>query len=561
MSRRELLLRASWTAGAGATALLLPELTRSRLFTAEGAASDSTVETANGKVRGRSIAGIHSFLGLRYGASTEGRNRFMPPQKPQPWTGIQDAFSYGASAPQSNPAQRGDPLLRSDIGKLIAGTDGPPPPESEDCLFLNVWTPGVNDNGKRPVMFWLHGGGFTTGSDSSALFIGANLARRGDVVVVGINHRLGAPGFTHLGDLGGHSEGEAFAHSGNVGMLDAVAALEWVRDNIERFGGDPSRVMIFGESGGGQKVSMLLGAPPAKGLFQRAVIESGPGPKMMERDRATEIARMLLAEVSLDARRVRELQSLPLEKIMAAQFAVSAKLRGMPGIIDGFAPVLDPTVLPAHPFYPHATRVSEDVPVIIGSNRTEMRLFAEPAAFSLDESALKTRVKGLVGDRADQVIEVYRRANPDATPSDLYFLIWTDDPTTIFSNNIAERRAALGKAPTYRYRFDWETPVLGGRLKSPHTIEMPFVFDNTQVAPGLTGGATPEAVALAARVSEAWIAFATRGDPNSKKSGLPPWPAYDSQRRATMLFSNESKVVDDPARDERKIMDSILNPG
>lgn len=544
MSRRELLLRASFTAGAGA--LLIR--------TTVGAMADATVETANGKVRGRNIAGIHSFLGLRYGASTEGRNRFMPPQKPQPWTGIQDAFSYGNSAPQSNPARPASDLQRSDIGRLIGGTDSPPP-ESEDCLFLNVWTPGVNDNGKRPVMFWLHGGGFATGSDSSALFIGANLARRGDVVVVGINHRLNALGFTHLGDLGG----EAFAHSGNVGMLDAVAALRWVRENVERFGGDPNRVMIFGESGGGQKVSMLLGSPTAKGLFHRAVIESGPGPKMMERDRATELARMLLAEVGLDGKRVSELQSLPLEKIMAAQFAVSSKLRGMAGIIDGFAPVLDPTVLPAHPFYPHATRISEDVPVIVGNNRTEMTLFADPAAFSLDETGLKTRVKGMLGDRADSVIEVYRRANPQATPSDLLFLIWTDYPTTIYSTNIAERRAALGKAPTYRYRFDWETPALGGRLKSPHTLEMPFVFDNVQVAPGLTGGASPEAVALAARVSETWIAFAARGDPNSKKSGLPPWPAYDSERRGTMLFNNESKVVDDPASEQRKIMDGILN--
>lgn len=550
MSRRELLLRT------GATALLLSEMPTTRVLAAVGAPNDSTVETTNGKVRGRSIAGIHSFLGLRYGASTGGLNRFLPPQKPQPWPGIQDAFFYGNSAPQSNPAQRGADFSRSDIGKLVAGTDGPPPPESEDCLFLNVWTPGVNDNGKRPVMFWLHGGGFTTGSDSSALFIGANLARRGDVVVVGINHRLGALGFTHLGDLAGG----AFVHSGNVGMLDAVAALQWVRDNIERFGGDPTRVMIFGESGGGQKVSMLLGSPPAKGLFHRAVIESGPGPKMMERARATEIAGMLLAEVGLDARRVRELQSLPLEKILGAQFAVSAKLRGMAGIIDGFAPVLDPAVLPAHPFYPHATQISADVPVIIGNNRTEMTLFADPAAFSLDESGMKARVKGLLGDRADQVIAVYRHANPHATPSELFFSIWTDDPTTIFSNNIAERRAALGRAPTYRYRFDWETPALGGRLKSPHTLEMPFVFDNTQVAPGLTGGASPEAVALAARVSETWIAFASRGDPNSNKSGLPAWPAYDSERRATMLFNNESRVADDPAREERKIMDSILNP-
>jgi len=551
LTRRLLLQGTGWTAGLGAAALVFPELSGSRAW----AAVDSTVETTNGKIRGRSIAGIHSFLGVRYGTSTAGPNRFMPPQKPQPWAGVQDAVAYGNSAPQSNPARRGAGP-QGDIGKLIGGTDGPPPPESEDCLFLNVWTPGVNDNAKRPVMFWLHGGGFTAGSDSSALYIGANLARRGDVVVVGINHRLGALGFTHLGDIGG----DAFARSGNVGMLDAVAALEWVRDNIERFGGDPGRVMIFGESGGGQKVSMLLGAPPAKGLFHRAVIESGPGPKMMERDRATEIARMLLTETGLDAKRLAELQSLPLEKFMAAQFAVSAKVPGRPGIIDGFAPVLDPTVLPAHPFYPHASAVSADVPVIIGHNRTEMTLFADPGAFSLDEAGMKKRVQGLVGDHADHVIDVYRRGSPSLSPSDLFFLIWTDDPTTIFSNNIAERRAALGKAPTYRYRFDWESPALGGRLKSPHTVEMPFVFDNNQVAPGLSGGAGPESVALAARVSEAWISFATRGEPNSKKSGLPPWPAYDSERRATMLFNNESKVVNDPAGEERKVMDRILNP-
>ncbi len=549
MNRRQLLGHAGQIAGV----LCLADLTGSRRL---WAAVDSVAETTYGKVRGRSTAGIHSFLGVRYGASSAGRNRFMAPHKPEAWSGILDAVSYGASAPQSNPTQSHAAPVRSDVGSLIGGTDGPRPPESEDCLFLNVWTPGVNDNGKRPVMFWLHGGGFATGSDSSALFIGANLARRGDVVVVGINHRLSALGFTHLGDLAG----EQFAHSGNVGMLDAIAALEWVRDNIGRFGGDPNRVMIFGESGGGQKVSMLLGAPPAKGLFHRAVIESGPGPKMMERERATEIARLLLGELDLDAKHVAELQSLPVEKILRAQFAVGPKLRATPGMIDGFAPVLDTAVLPAHPFYPHATRISEDVPVIIGNNRTEMTLFADPAAFSLDEDGMKARVKGMLGDRAEEVLQVYRRANPNASPSDLFFLIWTDHPTTIYSNNIAERRAALGKAPTYRYRFDWETPALGGRLKSPHTLEMPFVFDNVQVAPGLTGGASPEAVALAARISEAWITFAASGNPNTKKSELPTWPAYDSERRATMLFNNISRVADDPDAEQRKIMDRILNP-
>ncbi len=548
MNRRQLLGRASQISGA----LWLASAARtSRLW----AAVDSNVETTYGKVRGRSTAGIHSFLGVRYGASTAGRNRFMAPQKPQLWAGVQDAFAYGNSAPQSNPVQRAGAAGGSEVGRLISGTDGPPPPENEDCLFLNVWTPGVNDSGKRPVMFWLHGGGFSSGSDSSALFIGANLARRGDVVVVGINHRLGALGFTHLGDLAG----EHFAHSGNVGMLDAIAALEWVRNNIERFGGDSKRVMIFGESGGGQKVSMLLGSPAAKGLFHRAVIESGPGPKMMERERATEVARLLLAELDLDAKRIADVQALPIEKIMRAQFALAPKLRLTPGFIDGFAPVLDPLVLPAHPFYPRATRFSEDVPVIIGHNRTEMTLFADPAAFTVDENGMKARVKGIVGDHAEEVIQVYRRANPNVSPSELLFLIWTDNPTTIFSNNIAERRAALGKAPTYRYRFDWETPALGGRLKSPHTVELPFVFDNVQVAPGLAGGASPEAVALAARVSEAWISFAASGDPNNRRSELPAWAPYDSTRRATMLFNNVSKVVDDPGGEERLVMERIVN--
>ena len=516
------------------------------------AATDAVVETTNGKVRGMRANAVYSFLGVRYGAPTSGKNRFMPPQKPAPWAGVQDAFDYGNIAPQRNPAARAAAGPPTGLFAALR-PDDPGKPESEDCLFLNVWTGGLNDR-KRPVMLWLHGGGFVSGSDGASAEQGANLVRRGDVVVVGINHRLGLLGYTHLGDIAG----KPFERSGNVGMLDAIAALEWVRDNIERFGGDPNRVMIFGESGGGQKVSMLLGATPAKGLFHRAVIESGPGVKMMERARASKIAGMVLAEVGLTPKQAIEIQSVPLERLMAAQFAVNAKLGPqVPGLMDGFGPVIDSEILPAHPFHPNAPAVSAEVPVIVGYNRTESTFFSDEASYSLNEEGLKTRMKTLLGDHAEQVIDVYRKASPSATASELYIDISTDYPTMGYSVDIAERRAALGRAATYMYRFDWATPLLNGKYRSPHTLEIGFVYDNITMPPRISGGG-PEAAALAARVSESWIAFAETGNPNSKKSGLPEWPAYESQRRATMLFQNQSKVVNDPQGARRKVIQDIL---
>jgi para-nitrobenzyl esterase len=548
-SRRRFLKQASLLAAGAQSGAIFP-FSGVATPAQNGRSLDKSVvaETAYGKVRGVEVEGIKVFKGVPYGGNTTGRNRFMPPTKPQPWTGVRDALDYAPSAPQRSP---NDPEAgaRAASVPLIGNLSGLP--ESEDCLMLNVWTPALRDGGKRPVMFWCHGGGFSTGSGSSAGYDGKNLCRRGDVVVVTINHRLNVLGYTHLGDI----SGEEFAPSGNAGMLDIVQALKWTQENIAQFGGDPNRVMIFGESGGGRKVSALLAMPAAKGLFHRAVIQSGPGIRMVEREQANRVSEMLLAELGLNKSQARELQTLPLDRVMVAYHAVSRKLGGE-GISRGFAPVVDGKVLPQHPFDPAPTTVSADVPIIVGSNRTEMTLFAlgDPGAFTLDEAGLQRRARNLVGEKAGQVIEVYRKANPGATPSDLYFLIYSDYRYRMFSIKLAERKAALGKAPVYLYNFAWETPVMGGKLKSPHALEIPFVFDNAK-NPRFTGGG-PEAVALADKMSDAWIAFARAGNPNVPK--LPRWPAYNSKDHPTMIFNNQCKVENDPVREQRLVMDSVL---
>ena len=524
------------------------------------AAGDPIVETTYGKVRGYATGGVHTFRGIRYGATTNGKNRFLPPQKPDPWPGVRDATSYGYSAPQTNPAERANAGPESPMAQIMAASDGfrAAPAESEDCLFLNVWTAGLGAGRKRPVMVWLHGGGYSMGTASSLLYDGTNLARRGDVVVVGINHRLNVFGYTNFGDLGGPQ----YAHSGNAGQLDIIAALQWVRDNIDRFGGDPKRVMIFGESGGGGKVSMLLASPPAKGLFHAAVIESGPGVRMGERNPATKAAEMLLAELKLDPKRLPEIHKLPTDTILSAYFAVSAavaRLRVSGGGMEGgaFGPVLDPADLPAHPYDPAATRISEDVPVMVGWNKTESTAFSfgDEQLFSLDEAGMRKRIEALAGPDTDRLIRIYKSELPKLSPSGIYFYISSYSMMGSGSVTIAERKAALGKAPAYLYRLDWETPVDNGKLISPHGLEMPLVFDNVDRGGEVLTGGSEEAVKLAAKMSEAWVAFAATGNPNSGKSGLPQWPPYDAARRPTMIFDTQSRVVNDPQKEQRLIFE------
>jgi para-nitrobenzyl esterase len=505
-------------------------------------AADTTsvvAETACGRIRGIEVGGIKVFKGVPYGASTSGRNRFLPPVAPAKWASVRDAVTYGPSAPQSEPGAR---RAASPIAVAAAGLPG----ESEDCLVLNIWTPAVGDGRKRPVMFWCHGGGFATGSGSSPVTEGANLARRGDVVVVTINHRLNVLGFTALVEAGGSE----FAASGDVGMLDIVCALEWVRDNIAQFGGDPSTVTIFGQSGGGRKVATLLTMPSAKGLFHRAIIESGATLKLVEPEQGARVAHELMSTLGLSKTQTRELQALPLDKIMAAYFTVVRRMN-VDQMTQGFSPLVDGRTVPRHPFHPTASAVSADVPLMLGSTRTELTSSAQESDFSLSDAAVRDRIRGLLAAESDQVIQVYQKANPGATPSDIYFLIASDYRYSGPVMQIAERRAALGKGPVYLYYFRWETPVDGGRLKSPHTIEIPFAFDNVKAATRLTGGGS-EAMALADKVSDTWIAFARTGNPNTSK--LPRWPAFNASGRPTMVFNNESTVENDPIREQRLVM-------
>ncbi len=522
------------------------------------AQSQPIVETKYGKVRGFLNDDVFTFRGVPYGAPTGGDNRFRPPKEPAPWAGVHDAEAFGYSAPQTNPAAQSGSFSGA-MAAIMNASNGfrASPAESEDCLVLNVWTKGLSASRKRPVMVWLHGGGYSSGSDSAYLYDGTNLVRRGDVVVVGVNHRLNAFGYTELGGIGGAD----FAHSGNAGQLDIVRALNWVHDNIERFGGDPKRVMIFGESGGGGKVSCLLATPPAKALFSRAVIESGPALVIAERDFASQVSEIFIKELGLTNKTLPDIRKLPTEKILAAYFACQPKLpKREPGMVGPFSPVIDPDVTPNHPFSPVASPLSKDVPLMIGWNRTEATLFSfsNQGVFSLDEAGLQKEIGGLFGDKAAALIATYRAGEPEASsPSDIYFRIATDRMMGMGSMLLADRHAALGGASTHVYRFDWASPTFP-ELRSPHGIEMPFVFDAAdEGGVGVTGGG-PVADKLAARVSQSWINFAETGDPNSRKTGLPNWPAYDSHDRFIMQFNNESKASADPFKAEREALTALM---
>jgi para-nitrobenzyl esterase len=484
----------------------------------------ATVDTTAGKVRGMVNNGVHVFRGMPYGASTAGANRFLPPRKPEPWTGVRNAYENGHTASQIMPAA-------SAIGFGLRSNAL----QGEDCLVLNVFTPGVNDGRKRPVMVWIHGGGYTYSSGTTLAADGTNLARSGDVTVVCLNHRLTVFGHLFLAELGGAK----YADSGNVGMLDLVAALEWVRDNIARFGGDPANVTIFGQSGGGGKVSTLLAMPAAKGLFHKAVVESGSTLKQLSREAATRNAEKVLAQLGLKRDAVDELQRLPVEKLLAA-----ANANG--GIRLG--PVVDGKSLPRDPFEPAAPEVSQDVPVMIGTAETEGSYFAAPDLLSLDEATVRSRLRERLGDDTDRIVDLFRNNRPKATPSQLYFTILAF-PTK--ANLQAERKAAMGKAPAYLYLMAWKTPVQDGLRLSPHCLEIPFVFNNVWHMPELVGTG-PEIQPLADRVSGAWVAFARNGNPNH--AGIPHWPAFTANPRATMFIENEWKVINDPNHGERLAM-------
>lgn len=509
-------------------------------------ASDShaVVETAAGKVRGFTRNGIVTFRGIPYGASTESARRFLPPVKAAPWTGVRSTMFWGPVSPQSV-----GPPSSDENAWFWEADDGR---QSEDCLRLNVWTPALKDNRKRPVMVWFHGGGFTIGSSQQEHFYdGENMSRRGDVVVVSVNHRLGIAGFLNLAEYG-----SKYAESANVGILDLVASLEWVHDNIAGFGGDASNVTIFGQSGGGGKVSCLMAMPGAKGLFHKAVVQSGSSLRMQAAESSARLSATLLAELGLSAGQVDRIQTLPMSRITEAGAAAGRANAGAGrggaagGGRAGWSPSVDGRVLPTHPFDPVAPSVSSTVPMLVGTvmNESSPSHF-NPKLEAMTEDEMNAQVAERFGDRSAAIVAAYRRAHPSVKPVEILSLISSSRANAVTQ---AERKSALGAAPVYMYWFCWHTPIFDGRPRAFHGSELSFVFYNAHTyGANLTGGGL-EAIALAGKMCDAWTAFARTGNPNHK--GLPVWPAFTAERGETMIFNTKCEVRDDPDRQERKTL-------
>lgn len=492
--------------------------------------TDATTTVEQGRIAGYTEEGINIYKGVPYAKA----ERFMAPQPADKWEGTRSCRNYGPTCPQA--VRQG--WQNDEIAFAFNWDDGYP---GEDCLRANIWTPAKGaDGARRPVMVWLHGGGFATGSGQELPgYDGANLARKGDVVVVTLNHRLNVLGFLDLSDFG-----PEYASSGNAGLLDLVAALEWVRDNAEAFGGDPANVTIFGQSGGGGKVSTLCATPAAKGLFHKAIVQSGSSLSTMTTAQSSRIGRAVVKELGLE-KDVKKLSTLPYKDLLAAAERALAKVRaeveaegGTGGaFIFGWAPTVDGKVLPRQPFSEGAPEQSRDIPMLIGTTKCEFSPTTYvPMLRGADMAAARSFVEHQYGKNTDEFIAKYNKAYPGCQPKDYIDFDTRFRPGAVKQADIKSEQKG---APVYMYMFTWESPVLDGMLRSTHCMEIPFVFNNAKIHASMTGGGA-EAEALAGRMSDAWLAFARTGNPNV--ASLPAWPQYDSRKRATMFFDNECSV-------------------
>jgi para-nitrobenzyl esterase len=496
-------------------------------------------ETSRGRVRGAYSDGIRTFKGIPYGAPTDGANRFQEAKPAVAWAGIRDAIAYGPMCPQ-------------EVGPRpsFAASWTTEQSMSEDCLVLNIWTPALRDHHKRPVMVWIHGGGYSRGSGANPVYDGTNLARKGDVVVVTLNHRLNIFGHLYLARLGGSE----FAESGNLGVLDLVAALRWIHVNIAEFGGDPANVTIFGQSGGGAKVSTLMAMPQTRGLFHRAIVQSGSQLDGLSTDEANTSALSFLKAAEVPTTDLSRLRKLPFQELLGAL----KKIMLGPGPKPNFSPVVDGKFLPRSPWLPDAPANSASVPMMIGSTKTETTALvgvSDPSVFSLDDAGLRKKLAAwLPANEIDRVVAGYRKSAPRATPADLFFAITTARRVRQQAWIQAEHKAAQNAAPVFLYELDWETPVDEGKWGSPHSLDLAFVFDNVARSESMVGtGAAPRA--LAEQMSAAWLAFARTGNPNNKN--VPQWAQYRLPDRMTMVFDLKSRAVNDFRGDERQLLASL----
>jgi para-nitrobenzyl esterase len=431
----------------------------------------------------------------------------------------------------------------------------------EDCLRVNIWTPEINGSHKRPVMVFMHGGGFSGGSGHDLLsYEGESLARNHDVVVVNHNHRLNVLGYLNLRAIGG----EAFAMSANVGMLDIVSVLDWIRTHIVAFGGDAGNVTIFGQSGGGGKVAALMAMPAAKGLFHRAIIQSGPFLKALTPDHSLRVAELLMAELGLSRFQVKDLQEIPADRLLGAAAEAMKKMpKTRPFLRDGYGwetavgwgPTVDGRVLPNHPFNPGAPTISSHVPLITGTNLNEsVNGVDHPRAEAMTVDEMNRLVGETFGRNGDAIIAAYRQDYPRASPFGLWAAIATSQ-WRIPAIAQATRKANLGAAPAYSYIYSWRTPILDNRPGTFHACEIAFVFDNAHICDHYSAG-DPGAFVLSKQMSSAWVSFARTGDPNH--DGLPNWPAYTAESRATMFFDAPCKVRFDPEGKGLKVITQCL---